>query len=188
MKKLLTGALALIMCCTMALPAFADTVIVPDKNGNPTPGKGATDVSFNVDPTYTITIPGTVELEKVEQDGAVTYEKDMDVTASAGVRLKEGQTIQVTIDSDFTLEVGTGTTYILPYTVTVGQEQIANEDVVATFGTSNIEQTSTLHFAAGNPTYAGEYEDTVTFNIRVSTPFTVTPGGEWGGDSGTVGF
>ena len=186
MKKLLTGALVLAMFLTMAVPVFAEDTVI---NQNSTDKKGETAVSFNVDPTYTIIIPGTVELEEVNANGTVTYEKDMDITASAGMRLEEGYGIQVTMDSDFVLETGdTTATYTLPYTVTVGEstDAIANEGVVAEFTTSTAAQTSTLHFAAGNPTYAGEYTDTVTFNIRVSAPVTVTPGGDWG--SGTVGF
>ena len=92
----------------------------------------------------------------------------MDIVASKGVRLKEGQDIQVTMNSDFTLETDAApATYSLPYTVTVNQAQIATEGVVAEFTTSTAEQTSTLHFAADNPTYAGEYIDTVTFTISI---------------------
>ena len=193
MKKLLAGVLTLAMCCAMATPVFAEgTVIVPDKDGNPDPDKGNTAVSFNVGPTYEITIPDTVKLEKVENDGVVTYEKNMTITASAGVRLKEKQTIQVTMDSDFALTTDADAEYSLPYTVKVGNSQDAIEsgDVVATFTTKTDEQTSTLSFSAGNPTYAGEYKDTVTFNIALYEETTIEgetdPG--WGGGSGTVDF
>ncbi len=192
MKKLLTGVLALTMCCAMSAPVFAeDTVIVPGQDGNPNPDKGSTAVSFNVGPTYEITIPDTVELEKVEANGAITYEKNMTITASAGVRLEENQTIQVTMDSDFALTTDADAEYSLPYTVKVGNSQDAIEsgDVVATFTTNTSEQTSTLSFAAGNPTYAGKYKDTVTFNIalyeNVTTGIVIDPGWD---DGGTVNF
>ena len=165
MKNLLTGALALMMCCAMAVSVFAEDTMIDQ---NTTDKKGETEVSFNVEPTYTITIPGAVELEEINTDGTTTYEKDMDIVASKGVRLKEGQDIQVTMNSDFTLETDAATaTYSLPYTVTVNQAQIANEGVVAEFTTSTAEQTGTLHFAADNPIYAGEYIDTVTFTISI---------------------
>ena len=51
MKKLFALILAVVMIATMSTTAFASN----------TTG-GSTEVSFNVDPTYTVTIPATVEL------------------------------------------------------------------------------------------------------------------------------
>lgn len=172
MKKLLSAVLAAAMCCVMAVPAFAaDTVIVPDEDGNPSPDRGDTTVSFNIAPTYTITIPEKVELErKVDAaDGTVTYERDAEITAE-NVRLAEGETIQVTLTGDFALDVAGATEYTLPYTVTAGEnpDAVSSGGVVATFGTSTATQTGALHFAAGNPTCAGNYSDTVTFTLSVS--------------------
>ena len=170
MKKLLTFALALTMALSMTVTAFAaDTIITPGTDGKPNPSGGDIAVEFTVAPTYTVTIPGTVELEqKTAADKTVTYEKDLTVSAE-NIRLTEGSYIEVTLESNFALTAGTGTTYQLPYTVTVGDDTtaIATGDTVATFTTNTNEQTSTLHFAAGNPTYAGDYSDTVTFTISV---------------------
>lgn len=174
MKKLLTVVLTLAMMLSLSVTAFAaDTVVGPDGSGNPDPATGNTAVSFEVAPTYTVTIPATVELVKTGTD-TITYEKAMDITAAAGVRLLEGQSIQVTLASDFTLKTEASATYQLPYTVKVGTSTTAinTGDVVATFGTSREAQTSTLHFAANNPTYAGDYSDTVTFTISVVTAGT----------------
>lgn len=163
MKKLLSGLLALAFVLSMSTAAFAaDPTINQD---TPDPKSGNTNVSFNVEPTYTVTIPETVTLDKTEAGGVITYEKDMTITADAGVRLLEGEKIQVTLTSDYTLTVGTTD---LPYTVTVGGTAIdATNNVVAEFTTSADVQTSTLHFAAQNPEFAGNYTDTVTFNIAV---------------------
>lgn len=171
MKKIITLALAGIMALSATATAFAaDTVVNPDpdNNYNPKPANGETSVSFSVAPTYTVTIPGAVELDKTVKN-PITYEKDLTITASAGVRLLEGKNIQVTMDSDFELATDASATYKLPYTVKVGDDTgaITNGSVVALFGTDTEEQTSTLHFAAGNPTYAGDYKDTVTFNIAI---------------------
>lgn len=163
MKKLLTVVLTLAMVLSLSVTAFA-----ADINQDIDPKTGSTNVTFNVDPTYTVTIPATVELVKTGTD-TITYEKDMTITAAAGVRLLEGQSIQVTLTSDFNLETAASSTYKLPYTVTVGGSTIQNNGVVATFGTNTAEQSSTLHFAANNPTYAGDYSDTVTFTISVVT-------------------
>lgn len=169
MKKLLSAILTLSLALSLSATAFAaDKTVTPIKN-KPKPISGGTSVTFNVDPTYTVTIPETVELDMVENNGVVTYEKDADITADAGVRLHEREEIKVTLDSDFELKTNEDAAYTLPYTVTVGQYSITSGDEVARFGTSLDEQTSRLHFAAENPQYAGEYKDTVVFNICIMT-------------------
>lgn len=168
MKKLLTIMLALVMALSLSVTALAaDNTFSPSDNA-----AKSTTVTFGVAPTYTVTIPATVELEKkTAADETVTYEKDLTVSAE-NVRLLEGKQIQVTLTSDFTLTNDTqngGAATNLSYTVTVGDSAtpIVTDGVVATFGTSTTEQTSVLHFAAANPTYAGDYSDTVTFTISV---------------------
>lgn len=130
MKKFLASVLALAICCAMAVPAFAEDTTINQDSQNKT---AKTNVSFNVDPAYTVTIPETVELSRVENGGTVTYESDDNITAVAGVRLLEGQKIQVTVNSDFTL---TANNTDLAYTISVNNDQIANNGVVAEFGTS----------------------------------------------------
>ena len=155
MKKLFALILAVALMATMSTTAFAAN----------TTG-GSTEVSFNVDPTYTVTIPATVELNKVEDNGTVTYENDYTLTAQAGVRLKKGEYIEVTIASDYVMETPQGAT--LAYTVTKDGNALDN-DVVATFTTDKAEQTATIHIAANDPDFAGEYKDTVTFTLEVKT-------------------
>jgi hypothetical protein len=153
MKKLFTILLAVAMLATLSVTAFAAN----------TEG-GSTEVSFNVDPTYTVTIPATVELNKVEDNGTVTYENDYTLTAQAGVRLKKGEYIEVTVATDNEMETPEGAT--LAYTITKDDAALEN-NVVATFTTDKAAQTSTIHIAAGDPDYAGDYSDTVTFTISV---------------------
>lgn len=171
MKKIIASALAAIMALSATATAFAaDTVVTPDPDNGyaPNPATGESSVTFSVAPTYTVTIPAEIVLEKTGTD-VITYEKDLTITASAGVRLLEGMKIMVTMDSDFMLDTAASATYKLPYTVEVGGQEItAENNQVALFGTSEAEQTSVLHFAAGNPTYAGDYSDTVTFNIDMA--------------------
>ena len=155
MKKLFALILAVALMATMSTTAFAAN----------TTG-GSTEVSFNVDPTYTVTIPATVELNKVEYNGTVAYENDYTLTAQAGVRLKKGEYIEVTIASDYVMETPQGAT--LAYTVTKDGNALDN-DVVATFTTDKAEQTATIHIAANDPDFAGEYKDTVTFTVAVKT-------------------
>lgn len=166
MKKLLSMPLALTLVLTASTSVFA-----ADINQDSTPKTANTTVKFNVDPAYTVTIPADVTLDrKTGTDGTITYEKDLTVSAS-DVRLLEGKKVQVTLESSFKLTTSAqGAKYELPYTVKVGTSgsAITSGDVVADFTTLDSDKwSSTLHFAAENPTYAGDYKDTVTFNIAV---------------------
>ena len=156
MKKLFAVILAVALMATMSVTAFAAN----------TTG-GSTEVSFNVDPTYTVTIPATVELNKVEDNGTVTYENDYTLTAEAGVRLKKGEYIEVTVTGDFEMTTAEGAT--LAYVITAEDAVVANNGIVAEFDTDKLEQTATIHIAAADPDFAGEYKDTVTFTVAVKT-------------------
>lgn len=156
MKKLFALILTVALLATMSVTAFAAN----------TTG-GSTEVSFNVDPTYTITIPATVELQKVEDNGTVTYENDYTIGANAGVRLKKNEYNEVTVASDFEMTTTEGAT--LAYTITAEGAAVANNGVVAEFETNKSAQSTTIHIAANDPDYAGEYKDTVTFTVAVKT-------------------
>ena len=163
MKKLFALILTVAMLATMSVTAFA-AEIGPGANAS----QGSTEVSFNVDPTYTVTIPATVELAKeTAGDGTVTYENDYTIGANAGVRLKKNEYIEVTVASDFEMTTTEGAT--LAYTITAEDAAVANNGVVAEFATDKAEQTATIHIAANDPDYAGEYKDTVTFTVAVKT-------------------
>ena len=156
MKKLFALILTVCLLASMSVTAFAAN----------TTG-GSTEVSFNVDPTYTVTIPATVELQKVEDNGTVTYENDYTIGANAGVRLKKNEYIEVTVASDFEMTTTEGAT--LAYTITAEDAAVANNGVVAEFETDKSAQSTTIHIAANDPDFAGEYKDTVTFTVAVKT-------------------
>ena len=154
MKKLFALILTVALMAAMSVTAFAAN----------TTG-GSTEVSFNVDPTYTVTIPATVELQKVEDNGTVTYENDYTIEAVAGVRLKKNEYIEVTVASDFEMTTTEGAT--LAYTITAEDAAVATGGVVAEFETDKAAQSTTIHIAANDPDFAGEYKDTVTFTVAV---------------------
>ena len=155
MKKLFALILTVCLLATMSVTALAANRPV-----------GETEVSFNVDPTYTVTIPATVELNKVDTEGVVTYENDYTLTAEAGVRLKKNEYIEVTVLSDFEMTTQEGAT--LAYTITKDDAALV-DSIVAELDTDKLEQTATIHVAAADPDYAGEYKDTVTFTLEVKT-------------------
>ena len=168
MKKLFALILTVCLLATMSTTAFA-AEIGPEANAS----QGSTEVSFNVDPTYTVTIPATVELAKeTAGDGTVTYENDYTLTAEAGVRLKKYEYIEVTVASDFKMTTAEGAT--LDYTITAGGNAVINDGVVAEFETDKTAQSTTIHIAANDPDYAGEYKDTVTFTVAVKEVAKIT--------------
>lgn len=177
MKKLLCLTLTAVLAAALAAPAFADANVKQDStvNQDSTDKTASTTVQFKIDPTYTVTIPAEVKLEKkTDSKGTITYEKDLTVTAS-NVRLNEKKELKVSLTSDYKLSVNSAAlTYELPYTVkatttnpNTSKDVTTTDTEVATFGTNTTDQTVTLHFAAQNPTYAGDYKDTVTFNLAM---------------------
>lgn len=165
-KKALSILLALALCGAMSTTAFAAEI---DQDSDPKTGN--TQVIFNVDPTYTITIPATITLAKTDADSTVKYVGNGTLKANEGLRLLEDEKIEVRLtDCDYQLDTSATATYKLPYTVKAGTADItADSNRVATFTTEEnaTEQTSELTFTAGDPKYAGDYSDTVTFTIAV---------------------
>ena len=162
MKKLFALILTVCLLATMSVTAFAAEI----DQDTAAPKDGSTSVYFEVDPTYTVTIPATVELQKKVDGDTVTYENDYTIEASAGVRLKKNEYIEVTVTTDNEMETPEGAT--LAYTITKDDAALEN-NVVATFATDKAAQTSTIHIAAGDPDFAGDYKDTVTFTLTVKT-------------------
>ena len=147
MKKLLAIILAALMIAACSVTAFAaDT----------------TTVTYEVQPTYTVSIPASVTLG----DAAVTA----DVTAS-DVILESGKKIKVELTS--ASNTASGSTFnakngdsTVTYTIT-GDKAIAVGDTVATF---TADGSKTLTFSAADKsaaTTAGEHTETLTFGIEV---------------------
>jgi hypothetical protein len=126
-----------------------------------------TNVSYNVDPSYTVAIPAAVTLG----DAAVTA----DITAS-DVILESGKKIKV--DLTAASNTASGSTFnakngdsAVTYTIT-GDKAIAVGDTVATFAANG---SKTLTFSAANKsaaTVAGSHTETLTFTISVAAPET----------------
>lgn len=143
---------------------------------NTTTKSGDTTVTFTIDPAYTVTIPQTIELDKITDAAkkTVTYEKDLTLTAS-NVRLKNNQTLKVSIPTNATFTLTSGENATLGYTITIGENStpVPADGVVATFETKATDQSVTLHIKANDPQFAGEYSGTLQFTIALD-PNTTT--------------
>lgn len=158
MKKALALAAALTLALTLPAAAFAAD-LGPDHTS------GTADVTLDVMPSYTVTIPTEVALAAGE-DG--TYAKDAVVSAS-NVRLAKDYEIQVSLTGDFTMQ-DSWTQTEWQYAVTAGDstEAVKNGDIVARFATgAGASDAVSLHFTAAPPEYAGNYTDTITFTIAM---------------------
>ena len=154
MKKLLAIIIAAVMIAACSVTAFAET----------------TNVSYNVDPSYTVSIPAAVTLG----DSAV----EADITAS-DVILEGGK--QVVVELTSASNTASGSTFnakngdsTVTYTIT-GDEAIAVGDTVATFAANG---SKTLTFSAADKsaaTVAGTHTETLTFGIAVENAAPVNP-------------
>ena len=146
MKKLLTFALVGAMLSATGITAFAET----------------TNVSYDVQPTYTVTIPATVDLG----DNNVTANIEAsDVLLENGKQIKVDLTAASNTNSGSTFNAKNGDSTVT-YTIT-GDKAIAVGDTVATFTTNG---SKTLTFSAADKsaaTVAGSHTETLTFNIAV---------------------
>jgi len=151
-KKIITLALAAAMLSATGITAFAAD-----------PETKATNVSYDVQPTYTVSIPAAVTLS----DADVTA----DITAS-DVILEDGK--QIKVDLTAASNTASGSTFnakngdsTVTYTIT-GDKAIAVGDTVATF-TANGSKTLTFSAADKSAaTVAGTHTETLTFTVSLA--------------------
>ena len=123
------------------------------------PSKRSVTVEYNVDPTYTITIPATVALGETA------------TIKAENVVVTKGKQVEVTLTNANDFKVTTPQGASLTYTVKNG-ETIVNEGekVLTVNPTSGKTGETTLKFIAPETAqFAGDYTGTVTFTIAVNT-------------------
>ena len=154
MKKLLTLALVGAMLTATGITAFAET----------------TNVSYDVQPTYTVTIPAAVDLG--DNDVTANIEAS-DVLLETGKQIKVDLTAASNTDSGSTFNAKNGDSAVT-YTIT-GDSAIAVGDTVATF-TANDSKTLTFSAAdKSGATVAGAHTETLTFGISVENAAPANP-------------
>ena len=151
MKKLLTLALVGAMLTATGITAFA-----VDYPG----GSQGTEVTTSVAPTFTVSIPAdtTVEFNALSTDfGSVALDS---------ARLAPNKAVQVTVTSDFDLNNSVDNEAVIPYSLKTADETV-DADYAATFTTAGekVDLTINITQADWDAAAAGDYSDTVTFNI-----------------------
>ena len=145
-KKIITLALAAAMLSATGITAFAET----------------TNVSYDVQPTYTVTIPATVNLG--DNDVTANIEAS-DVLLETGKQIKVDLTAASNTQEGSTFNAKNGNSAVT-YTIT-GDKAIAVGDTVATF-TANGSKALTFSAADKSAaTVAGAHTETLTFTIAV---------------------
>ena len=166
MKKLISG-LSAFAIMAMPLTAFADTTIDQD---TPEPKQGEAVITTEIAPSYIVTIPAdtTVKFHDEQTDfGEVELTK---------AQLDPGKVVKVTVDSDGELNNAKDDTKVIPYTVMAQYASGAEGEVYMPFKTAEqslVMDTEGQKFALTieiteddwNAAYAGEYGDTVLFNV-----------------------
>ncbi|MEG2081396.1 MAG: hypothetical protein RRZ68_07545 [Oscillospiraceae bacterium] len=165
MKKIITTILAMSVLVAMSTTAFAADI----NQGTTLPTNKGTAITYTVAPTYTVTIPESITLNKKTTGTAVSYTGSGEISTGNNVRLKNKECINITLASDFVMDSAEGATE--DYQIFLGNTvaPLTNNAVVAEFGTLETQQTTTLNYLAGDPHYAGTYSDTVTFTISIAT-------------------
>ena len=153
MKKLFALLLAITMMATLSVTAFAADY--------DTTGDKGMDVTYSVEPGYTVTIPETVT---IGADGT-----EMTVSAE-DVVVEKGQYVSVTLaaENNFTVTTAEGAT--LDYTVTAnGANVAAGDEILAVNPADGKTGTATITFDIDETAiqYAGTYTGSATFTIAV---------------------
>ena len=153
MIRLFALLLAITMMLSLSVTAFAAEI----DQDTAAPQEGSITVSYQVAPTYTVTIPATVTLgenAKIEVENVV---------------VKKGKQVEVALTNANDFKVATPEGAELTYTVKNGEAEVAEGDTVLAVNPAySTTGEITLSFVA--PTtiqYAGKYEGTVTFTVAV---------------------
>ena len=123
------------------------------------PSKRSVTVEYNVDPTYTVTIPATVALGEIA------------TIKAENVVVPKGKQVEVTLTNANGFKVKTEQGAELGYTVTIDGDAVAENDAVLSVNPDGGKTgETTLKFVAPETAqFAGDYTGSVTFTIAVST-------------------
>ena len=165
-RRFIAGLSALAMAAAMAMSASAAEANQINQDSDPK--QGDSEVTYNVEAAYTVTIPTGADISGGSDEQSIT---------ANDVLLEQGQKITVTLSGasntasgkSFTAKDESGESTV-KYTIKAGDTDVAVGDKVAEFETKTGEQSATLTFtkdADSTPTFAGTHTETLTFGIAV---------------------
>ena len=152
MKKSVSFFLALVLCGLACFPAFAaETALGPDET------TGELQLSYAVGPSYTVSIPGDVQ---VAFNALSTDFESVELTEA---RLEPGYAVQIALVSDGLLKHTEDASKTLAYSVNSadGAFQTAQYTTAGEATALTVDITSDAWHAA----HAGDYTGTVTFEV-----------------------
>lgn len=165
MKKLVTLLLTAALAITAATTAFADD-ITPGADGKPNPSSKQIDVTYTVNPSYTVTIPANIALDSQTKQGEAKVKAE-------NVTVDYGKSVKVALSSNFQValtNVSTTPAPTLSYKVYKGEDEVSNNGIVlevAPDAPGKEGQTTLTFVVTDNIKYSGSYEGTVTFTVSV---------------------
>lgn len=125
------------------------------------------EVTYNAEPTYTVTIPAGVTLSATDTQTATIEASDVMLEKDTAISVKLESASNTESGSTFSAKTTDGAS-TASYTISKGETAIAVGDEVASF-TENGNQDLTFSTATG-ATAAGSHTETLTFNISVTEP------------------
>ena len=147
MKKVFAIVLTFALLASLSVTAFA---------ANTTGGEA--NITTNIAPTYTVTIPADVN---VQFNATETAFGTIEVTAS---QIHPDKCIKVALATDNELNNAIDNTKVIPYAI---KDSEGAEFTSATYLTEGDKTELSIHITANdwNAAYAGDYSDTVTFTV-----------------------
>ena len=170
MKKLTRGLAALALTAALApMSVFADTTISPTGGDpfdvTPKPGTAGTTVEFNVEPAYIVTIPADT---KVAFNALDTDFGTIELTQA---RLEPHKVVRVHLACDYQLKNKADESKTIPYDIVSTDDggktgSLKKFDAQLEFEGDVCPLTIRITQEDWNAAAAGEYSDTVTFNVQ----------------------
>ena len=167
MKKIIALVVAIVMMAAMAVPTFAAISVNGTDATNST--STSTLLEYGVAQVYEVTIPESVNLNAETPTASVAL--------ANGFCLPFGESLKISVNNSKSAWLLTDTAHAtneVEYTVKKGETEIEKGDIVlevaAAEDSSNAGETATLSFVFTMPSYAGTYQDTLTFTAALGAP------------------
>lgn len=164
MKKNLIAIFSLALLTAFSMPATvcADTTITYDSEQK----TAEMTVSYTVEPSYTVTIPASVNLQIGEQTSAevkvenvcIPYGQNVNVAISSATADATGENFQIKASSGKTLD----------YTITNSNSAVKIGDTIISAPAGDVAIETLTFTPPRNYKYSGTYTGTITFTVSVS--------------------